>query len=163
MNIFVTYNDYNKCAQVLDDKRLIKMCLETCQMLCTSINEVSKEKNLALYKSTHINHPCSIWARETSENYRWLYNHFESLCNEYTIRFEKTHKCSNLSELLMWGIPLINSKCIKKGLTNFPNCTIYKDIKDVHEAYKKYLIFKWDNSIVKPKWTNREVPIFYER
>ena len=75
MNIFVTHLDPVKCAQNLDDKRVIKMILESAQMLSTSIN-VSGGKGP--YKTTHVNHPCSVWVRSSNANYYWLLNHFQA-------------------------------------------------------------------------------------
>ena len=37
------------------------------------------------------NHPCTIWVRETSDNYMWLYEHFYALCSEYTTRYGREH------------------------------------------------------------------------
>lgn len=162
MNIFIT----NKCpklsAIVLDDRRLIKMVLESTQLLCTAMNTIKGSQLQHLYKSTHINHPCSKWTRESEANYQWLYNHYWELCNEYTFRFNKIHKCEEKLEILGSGVQLLSEKCTEKNLTNFVNCTIFKEELDIHKAYKLSLISKWDNDIFKPKWTNREQPIWYK-
>ena len=63
MNIFVPYPDSMKCAEALDDLRLNKMILETAQLLSTAARFHGYVGNV--YGSTHINHPCSVWARQT--------------------------------------------------------------------------------------------------
>jgi hypothetical protein len=57
------------------------------------------------YKKTHPNHPCSIWIRESVENYRWLSDLGLALCNEYTYRYEKRHKTQDHLEWLSTNIP----------------------------------------------------------
>lgn len=44
-----------------------------------------------LYSCTHLNHPSSIWVRESHSNYIWTYDHFKELCREYTFRYDKIH------------------------------------------------------------------------
>jgi hypothetical protein len=143
MNIFVSDNDPIICAKFLDDCRCVKMVLETAQMLSTAISYCG---GLGPYKITHINHPCSVWTRQSKANYRWLYSHFEALCSEYTKRYHKTHKCSVLKDMLAVGVELIPDG----QLTTFPNCTIFKEENDIHKAYTKYLQFKWQNDKRKP-------------
>ena len=45
------------------------------------------------YRPVMLNHPCTIWARESKQNFLWLWEHAGSLCEEYTSRYGKTHKC----------------------------------------------------------------------
>ena len=160
MNIFVT--DENPCiaATHLDDKRVVKMVLESAQMLCTALH-INNASHLAKYKSTHINHPSNVWCRETHLNYSWLLMHFKALATEYNIRFNKEHKSFELFDDLYKGI-----KHIPKGkITPFANCAAradmgisYKHLNDVHEAYRLYLIDRWATDKVKPKWTKRTRP-----
>ena len=44
-----------------------------------------------LYKAVHFNHPCTVWTRESLENYEWHYRHFIALCDEYKFRYGKIH------------------------------------------------------------------------
>jgi len=64
MNIFVTDPSFYKSAIALDDRRLIKMILETAQLLSGAVRLKSVFVPSILYKLTHENHPCAIWARE---------------------------------------------------------------------------------------------------
>ena len=105
MNIFVTDPDPVISAQTLCDKHVVKMVLESAQMLSTAWREYSSEyaDEHELYKTAHLNHPCSIWVRLARENYRWLYKHFVALCEEYTHRYEKSHASARLKGPLMWA------------------------------------------------------------
>lgn len=97
MNIFATDKDPVKSAAYLDDKRVVKMCLETAQLLCGAINVVAGEQ-VTPYKTSHKNHPCSIWTRQTLSNWMWLYRHGKALAAEYTARYGKTHKCEAIMD-----------------------------------------------------------------
>lgn len=145
MNIFVSFSDPTLSAKYLDDKRVIKMILESAQLLSTAI---TVHGGKGPYKVTHKNHPCSIWCRETKANYDWLYEHFIALSQEYFDRYGKVHKCLSVSSELKQGRELVPDGT----LTQFPNCTIFKEESDVHLAYRTYLNYKWDIDKRKPTW-----------
>ena len=104
MNIFVTDPDPVISAQTLCDKHVVKMVLESAQMLSTAWRDFSTKysDDNELYKTAHLNHPCSIWVRQARENYKWLYRHFVALCDEYTHRYGKSHASARLKGPLMW-------------------------------------------------------------
>ena len=112
MNIFVTDPDPVISAQTLCDKHVVKMVLESAQMLSTAWREPNDLRSSEfsskyadeheLYKTAHPNHPCSIWVRQARENYKWLYRHFVALCDEYTHRYGKSHASARLKGPLMW-------------------------------------------------------------
>ena len=160
MNIFATDSNPVVAASHLDDKRVIKMILESAQMLCTALH-THKASYLAAYKSTHANHPCNIWCRENVSNYGWLLMHFKALAEEYTFRSGKIHKSASLFTDLYTGAGYLP----KGDLTKMANCAArndmnisYKHINDIHEAYRLYLIDRWALDKLKPKWTNRTRP-----
>ena len=118
-----------------------------------------------IYKSTHVNHPCAIWVRETKYNYIWLYNHFEALSEEYSERTGKTHKSfKDLGRPLWKGhydIPLGN-------LTEKPRCISNEDIRnnsdyDVYEAYRRYLCDKWQKDMRVLSWGTRGRPVWCDK
>lgn len=156
MNIFATDPCPIKCAQFLDDKRVIKMCLETAQILATNIRI---HGGTATYKMTHENHPATVWARETRSNYMWLYEHFKALCNEFEARRDKVHACVRFLNEFEKG-----AQYIPEGpLTPFVNCAARKDlgisykyIKDTTLAYQLYLNDRWDTDKLTPKWYGQE-------
>ena len=50
---------------------------------------------------------------------------------------------------------------VKEGLTTFPNCTTFKDIKETTKAYRLYLNEKWKNDKRIPKLTNSRAPEWF--
>lgn len=145
MNVFASYSDPRESAKYLDDKRVIKMVLESAQLLSTAITVNGGQ---GPYRVTHKNHPCALWARQTRSNYRWLYNHFLALCDEYSARYGKTHKCLSLKDQLEAGAQLLPDG----EMTAFANCTVFKDEPDVHVAYRAYLQQKWKLDKRIPTW-----------
>ena len=103
MNIFVTDPAPTLCAQVLPDKHVVKMPLETCQMLAIVCSDkwgfgygVLHKKDGTPYnteKGAFRNHPCTVWVKESLANTWWLLAHGFELCNEYRHRYGKTHSC----------------------------------------------------------------------
>lgn len=92
MNIFVLSYRPRDAARDHCDKHVVKMILETAQLLSTAHRELDDvPKDSPLYKSTHKNHPCAKWVRECSANYFWAYSLFDHLNREYTARYGKTH------------------------------------------------------------------------
>ena len=91
MNIFYLDSRPHVAAKDHCDKHVVKMILESAQMLCTAHRELDGDVPDVFYKSTHKNHPSTIWARSKAGNYRWLYDLFVSLCDEYTYRYGKVH------------------------------------------------------------------------
>ena len=96
MNIFYLDHDVNKCAEMHNDKHVVKMILEYAQLLSTAhrvcdgtiLDTFSKtgrrkkvwaladNRDTILYSATHINHPSAVWVRQSSANYGWLYQLF---------------------------------------------------------------------------------------
>lgn len=172
MNIFVTSKSPLKSAKNLDNKRVLKMILESAQMLSTALHkhianapEAYKSALQIPYKPTHANHPCSLWAAETKANYYWLFRHYYALCNEYKLRYGKEHKCWQYM-----GQFYIGTQIIPDGpLTQFANCAAnqskgisFKHLNEPIEAYKAYLSARWDTDARPPKWSSRGVPTFYK-
>ncbi len=107
MNIFYISTNPVRAAQMQCNKHVVKMILESAQMLCTAHHEFGNHD--VPYKVAHRNHPSTIWARSGLKQYNWLYRHFAALSDEYTERYGKVHltwqKCAHaLSEPPM-GIP----------------------------------------------------------
>lgn len=96
MNIFVVDENPLVAAKALCDKHIVKMPLETAQILST----VSYLRGFsAPYKPTHQRHPCVLWANQTLANWNWLVEHGIALCQEYSQRYKKTHKSL---EVIQW-------------------------------------------------------------
>jgi hypothetical protein len=89
MNIFYLAHNPTDCAQMHCDKHVVKMILETAQLLSTAHHE---RGSTAPYKPTHRNHPSAVWVRSGVKQYRWAYSLLEALSDEYTLRYGKVHK-----------------------------------------------------------------------
>ena len=90
MNIFVLDLDPEKAAQYHCDKHVVKMILETAQILSTVVQSHYHEP--LLYRATHKNHPCVIWAGQSWWNIFWLGKLGRALCREFEFRYGKKHK-----------------------------------------------------------------------
>ena len=158
MNIFVLDRDVDVAAQWHVDRHVVKMPLETAQMLCTAHRELDGDEyadKVGLYKKAYINHPCSIWARETSKNYYWLLRHFLALGDEYSFRYDKEHKSVDSLYILLsqlpQNIPLNAMTPVAQAMPDE-----YKD-EDPVKAYRNYCIAektyaKWEKGREKPEW-----------
>jgi len=120
MNIFYLHENPKLCAEYHVDKHCVKMIVESCQLLSTAHRlldgeeyegrsktgrkarrwKLSDERETLLYSATHINHPSAVWCRASKSNYIWLHNLLIELLAEYTYRYEKTHKCTELANAL---------------------------------------------------------------
>lgn len=96
MNIFILDNDPVKAAVQQLDKHVVKMPLESAQMLCSALIAHGVEDTP--YKKAHPKHPCTLWASKTRTNFRWLVKHGISLSEEYTRRYGKRHKSQDVIE-----------------------------------------------------------------
>lgn len=97
MNIFVVDKDPVIAAQSLCDKHIVKMPVESAQMLSAAMILTGAVVD-GLYKVTHRNHQCNVWARETKSNFNWLKMHGIALCEEYTRRYGRIHKSQSVIE-----------------------------------------------------------------
>lgn len=108
MNIFPLHDDPVLSAVSQCDRHIVKMPLETAQMLCTNLHLFGLE---APYKPTHKNHPCTVWARESLGNWEWLIAHGNALGEEYTKRYGKVHKSHLvIKECAKFLVPLLGER-----------------------------------------------------
>ena len=138
MNIFYLDRDPKLAAICLYNKHVVKMILESAQMLCTAHHVIMGDDADVPYKTTHKNHPSTIWARQSAQNYAWLYHHMIALGEEYYVRYGKKHlsitKCEDKLAKLPGGI-------LETGFTQPPQCMPdeYKDECSI-QAYWNYYI-----------------------
>lgn len=132
MNIFYFTKNTKLNSKILDDKRVVKMVLETTQLLSNVLFLYNKKNP---YKPTHLKHPCTIWASESRNNWLWLKKYGLNLCKEYTKRFHKTHKCEKIIKSM--SCPPIKNRNFTQPKQCMPD--IYKCNKSTR-AYLKYYI-----------------------
>lgn len=179
MNIFYLDESPKQCAEWMVDKHVVKMILETAQLLSTAhrildgtqyevtlqnteTGKLRKKKawvldddrNHILYSATHVNHPSAIWCRQSVENYNWLVEHLFALSDEYTYRYGKTHKTI---QKLGYEIQAPPNNLRDYDMTPMPSCMADEYIisDDPVENYRNY--YKFGKTRMH-KWTKREVP-----
>tara|TARA_R110000851_G_scaffold161377_2_gene305052 strand:- start:1570 stop:2133 length:564 start_codon:yes stop_codon:yes gene_type:complete len=179
LNIFVLDENPRTSAEMMCNKHVVKMIVESAQMLSTvhryldghEYISISKNKRrikrwshdtdtnnseTRLFKSVMLNHPCTIWARESTGNYAWLASHAISLCYEYTHRYDKIHKTEDLCRWFLSNYP---STLRGFHLTPFAQAMPdeYKNADPV-EAYRAY--YRGEKASF-AKWTSRNVPEWF--
>ena len=145
MNIFYLHSDTKKCAEMHCDKHVVKMILETAQLLSTAhriftTQQISNNsENSILYKATHKNHPSAVWARKSQKNYLWLSSLLRNLCLEYTYRYGKIHAVEQkgLLQFLSENIPV---NMPDDAFTEPPQCMPDEFKRDGNSiaAYRQY-------------------------
>lgn len=130
------------------------MIVESCQLLCSVFYFNSDIK--PFYRLTHKNHPCTKWVRLSKANFEWLLKHLRELLNQYTLRYNKKHKCEQvynwINEHKIW----LNFNYFK--LTSFIQCMPDKyRFKNTIQAYKNYYI---GEKLKFAKWKLGNVPKF---
>lgn len=158
MNIFFLDENLDKSVYYHCDKHVVKMRIELTQMLCTCYNLTTGNSP---YKTTHINHPCSLWIRESLSNYLYTLDFAFKLCDELKYRFNtKDQKVlivlnwlkNNEVNLVDIGFTVpklaMDNQFILFGTNNF---------KSIVKNYRNYYKFGKNNL---HKWTKRDKPYF---
>ena len=177
MNIFVLDDNPITAAKQHCDKHVVKMIIESAQMLSTAhrmldgketrrpsnsgkrivqyweMDSESMEKSL--YKAVHMKHPCTIWTMESSANYRWHWKLFNQLCEEYTHRYKKVHETDIKLRRILWSFP----NTIPHGFMTPFRQAMFEDCKmsDTVKAYRKF----YHKKPFKMVWTRRDTPSWY--
>ena len=178
MNIFVLDKDPKVAAKEHCDKHVVKMIVESAQMLSTAHRildgtpvkkpsksgktmqwhyELTDERDHKMYKAVHMKHPCTLWTMESSENYHWHWRLFNSLCDEYIFRYKKVHK----TDYLLRGALLQEPQNLPQGeLTPF-RLAMFEDCKgpDPIESYRTYYHAKQFKMV----WTKRPTPKWWTK
>ena len=177
MNIFYLDKEPRIAAEYHCDKHVVKMILESAQLLSAAhrlldgrqyqgfskSGRKSKEWELpdgreqVLYKASHINHPSAVWARSNIDHYRYLFDLFQCLIDEYRYRYKKEHKCGELLLPLFaspmnidYEAPWVDPPQARPEDSKVPGDTV--------RAYRNYYI---NHKHHFAKWTRREVPFWY--
>lgn len=169
MNIFALDNDPTLAAQWQCDKHVVKMIVETAQLLSTAHRildgdlavitnyrngKPSRRKKVwvledgdadkAFYAVTHPNHPCNIWCRENASNYSWLYHHFVALVEEYQLRYNRKHATATRLKDFVCAIPQnIPSGKITPfaiAMKSVPECIVESDPVASYRNYYKHKV-----------------------
>ena len=158
MNVFILDYDVKKCAEYHCDKHVVKMILETAQLLC-GVHHVTPQVPLQVpYKLSHKNHPCAIWTRESLSNYLYLCDLGLELCKEYTYRYGKRHKSQDVIEWCLDNKP--NIKDVDFTSPPMAMGDEYKIGNNVIESYRNYYREAKKTFV---NWKNREIPDWFNK
>lgn len=152
MNIFVTSADPCVCARELDDARVVKMTLETAQILSTVLG--------LSYKPTHRGHPCVRWAGQGLVNTGWLTRLGRALAAEYQWRFGRRHRSADVICEVDRVIPAISFRVPASWVV----CGDGGENGETAEPFARYrgiLLRKWSGGKRPPRWTRREPPAWF--
>ena len=150
MNIFVLDTDITTCARCHCDQHVVKMILESTQIICTALNQKGFSTP---YRPTHVKHPCVIWAGTSFENLQWLKCLAIALNEEYRFRFETSADHQSLAVIkTVDGI-----RFESKGLTEFAQAMPekYKVPGDPVLAYRQFYV---GEKLRFARWTKRNPP-----
>ena len=175
MNIFYVDSDPEVAARNMVDRHVVKMILETAQLLSTAHRVIDGEEYVGqsqsgrkakrwrlsgnvdaiMYAATHINHPSAVWVRENSANYNWLYDHLLALGREYTYRYGRTHlTIDKLKDILEDTPENIEQSNV---MTKMPSCMDKQYIVSLDPIinYRNYYNYGKTDLL---RWSNRPPP-----
>ena len=175
MNIFYVDSNPEVAARNMVDRHVVKMILETAQLLSTAHRVIDGEEYVGqsqsgrkakrwrlsgnadaiMYAATHINHPSAVWVRENSANYDWLYDHLLALGSEYTHRYGRTHlTIDKLKDILEDAPENIEQSNL---MTKMPSCMDKQYIVSLDPItnYRNYYNYGKTDLL---RWSNRPPP-----
>lgn len=146
-------------AQSAVDKHVVKMILESVQLLYTAYHltnpDLLKTSPYQVYKITHKNHPSAKWCRENYSNFYWLLCLAWEYCLEYTYRYDKEHTCQ---KHIIWmiqnmpNLPMEPMTLLPQAMPDKYKC------KDSIQAYRNYYL---GDKLRFAKYTRREPPEWF--
>ena len=182
MNIFYVDKDPVKAAEMMCDKHIIKMILESAQMLCTAKRVLdgkeyfdttkngrkikrwrldNPNEEATIYKAGWLGHPSTQWVLKSAYNYVWLYQHMMALNEEYKLRWQKDKDHVSITKLgQLLSVPPVNARVDVIGTDATPAMPDHCKIPgDSVASYRKYYILekrrfaKWEKpNAVMPDW-----------
>jgi hypothetical protein len=177
MNIFYLDHDPKTCAEQHCDKHVVKMIIEYAQLLSTAHRirdgqeyydltannrkikrwRLPDDREQRLMKASHVNHPSNVWARSNHLNYKWLYEMWCYLLDEYTYRYGKVHACARLKDDL-GKLP----EKIPVGLSETePTPAMPDDCKITNNSLASYHKYYNEKKTRFARWTKRPAPNWY--
>jgi hypothetical protein len=178
MNIFYLSSSVDECARWTVDRHVVKMITEGNQILSTAhryldgeiyLDKTSNGRSIKrwrlpdareeiLYKASHINHPSTVWARTSNNNYTWLWCLTKALCEEYTYRYGRRHKGEDVLEYLR---PLPRN--IPVGYKTLMPCAMPEEYKISSDPIINYKTYYANAKSRLHSWKNRVPPDWIEK
>jgi hypothetical protein len=163
MNIFILDNNPTAAAQMMCDKHIPKMCVETLQMMGSALRRhgATDEQMPLTQKGTPLkggyhNHPCTKWVGDSITNFTWTALHGLSLCRQYTQRYGKTHACEKGIKQMADMLDMIPQGPQTEYAQAMPD--EYRKWGDAVQAYRDYYwhekrnFAKWEKGWNAPQW-----------
>lgn len=168
MNIFALDTDPQKAAAYHCDKHVVKMILESAQMISTVFDKYSVNHQYLLKPCFH-NHPCTLWAGRTAENLHWLIGLGYFLTKEYQKRYKKVHVYSGFFHSVTRHQHYLLGCFPEEGLQPFAIAMpdyLKSQAKDGYDSYKavelyrQYYILEKNSFAV---WKHSQMPDWYRK
>ena len=180
MNIFALHESPEVSAEMACDKHVVKMILESAQLLCTAhrvldgteYTDLTKNgrkikrwrlddevKENLLYKAGWLKHPSTVWLMQSAFNYNWLYRHMMALNEEFKKRYKGVDHLAITKLGSVLRNPPVNIALNKKP--TLPTPAMPDECKvdgDVIQSYRNYYIMKkqsfatWKAPSKMPEW-----------
>ena len=176
MNIFVTDDDPIQSTHNLCDQHVrSKMQIEGAIMLAHAFPQEVLDHPSTPRTSTgkprrrgkgYFNHQCSIWARETKDNFKWLVDHTLEMFTERMYRWPDSNEHFTKTFIQWCGKNIHNTIMSKTGLTNYAvaisddcDCRNIENFDNLStiDKYREYIRHDKDFAT----WTLRWKPIWY--
>lgn len=146
MNIFILDRNPRIAATMHCDEHLNKMILEGAQLLSTVANALLSKQSSMLYSSTHENHPCVHWLKESGANCNWLALLVEGLEAERQLRFGKRDEHLSMQKA-RYAMEVVGSLASNGSLTPFavviPEPVIRANQNGNHSVRELYQRYYW--------------------
>lgn len=177
MNVFYLDPYPPKCAEQHCDAHVRKMMVEYAQILSTNHRVLNGKSfvgrttngrkitrwfhddpmmNEELYKSTHVYHPSTVWARQSTQNYNWLYDLWCELSKQYEKLYGKEHlSFTKLEKLLLLppkGLEASGFTQPPPAMKKYPHCIVEGD------SVQSYRNFYIEDKARFAVWSNRDEP-----
>lgn len=141
------------------------MVLETAQLLSSAVQIRARDYIKTLYKPTHLQHPCTVWATASATNLQWLTDYGLALAQEYSYRYNRTHASLSIIERVadmllprdaLSALPLNYAIAI----TDSPHKGKFVPLDLAISEYRSYYnrhkldIARYANGRLRPEWLN---------
>ena len=150
MNIFYLDEDPVKAAKLQYNKHVVKMILESAQMMSAVVRLNGHDTG---YKLTHKNHPCTIWARSSLDNHEWTHCYGNALNDEYRYRYGKEHK--SIDQVVNKLPEPVNMQRV--GFTEF-GLAMPDELKDYDNPIQSYRDYYHLDKATFASWKYRDKP-----
>ena len=157
MNIFFLDECPIQSARQHCDKHIVKMIVEYAQMLSTTHRIIDDYHHPLLYKKAFVNHPMTIWVRQSKANYLHLFLLWCECTYEYNRRYQRKHKSTELYDLFAKE----PQNFAKAYWTTPPQCMPEKYKRNNYiDGYRAFYIGEKSRFA---KWKNTKIPTWYRK